>query len=67
MTTPTERTATDINALTPGQAWDIYVGSDSPTDYTAEDISRYVRESPLCKGLDEAARDALTAQLQAMG
>lgn len=61
-----ERTASDIAALTPGQCWDIYVGNGDPHEYSVNDVCRYVNESPLCRGLDDAARDALESALLEM-
>jgi len=52
------------DAMTPSEAWETYVGSDSTSEYDADSISEYVWNSPLCDGLDDDEREALAELLR---
>lgn len=76
-----ERTASEIRRLEPSEAWDIYVGGQTPedflTDYPHEGkpgddqiacyaaCRDYVSDSPLCADLDTDARNELCDHLYA--
>lgn len=57
------RTASDIASLTDSNAWAIYVGSDDPRDYSADDLAAYVESHEFCADLDTDARRTLLAKL----
>jgi hypothetical protein len=63
-----------MRLLTPGEAWDIYVGDQSPEEFllrsiaagaldVGEALAYYVEEAPMCADLDEKARDTLFVRL----
>ena len=76
-----ERTAFEIRRLEPPDAWDIYVGEQTPADFLAgypheggpgdDEVAAYaacrdyVNGSPLCAGLDRDARNDLCDKLYA--
>ena len=58
-------TKDQIKAMTPGQAWEMFVGDQPPADFVAcgGDVDTYADESPMCDDLDDAARDTLACRL----
>lgn len=43
---------TNIESLSPNQAWEIYVGYQSPHEFgPADSVAEYVANAPLCRGL----------------
>lgn len=70
------RSEYQMRLLTPGEAWDIYVGDQSPDEFLLrgigagaldldEAISTYVDEAPMCEGLTEMTRTELFGKLHA--
>lgn len=52
-----------LKAMTPNDAWETYVGSDSAADYTTDGLTTYVAEAPTCESLTEDGRAMLLEKL----
>lgn len=50
-------------ALTPNQAWEGFIGSESPREWSVDDVAVYVNNSPVCEDLDRQDRDTLALLL----
>jgi len=43
--------------MTPSEAWEVFVGDESPMEWKPQDANLYVAGSPLCSDLDPFARE----------
>lgn len=59
MTTVTDRYA----ALSDGEIWDRICGSDSPRDWTTDDVEPYMDDAQTCEDLTPAERDTVSRAL----
>ena len=57
--------AAAIRNLTPAEAWDAFVGTQTPVEFVklGGDTAHYVENAPLCEGLTIAAQGALKLRL----
>jgi len=49
--------------VTPSEAWDVYVGTDSPRDWWLQDVYPYVATAPTCDDLDDDERAEVASLL----
>lgn len=49
--------------MTPPEAWDRFIGPESPLQWSTSDVEPYVEGSPLCEDLSDESRSALTTLL----
>lgn len=50
-------------SMTPDYAWDVFVGNQSPLEWSPVDVSNYVATSPMCEDLSGGERQALARLL----